>query len=309
MSRRNTTNSCRRAQRAARWAACVSVVAASSFTIRSFAGTAGGHTPPTQTEPAGAPLDWANAVVQGEIAILNQQGTFSVRYREHKVDAKGDTTREIIESKEGGVARLLERNGKPITPEEDAAERERLEDAIKHPEDFLRHHRHDAGNRNDVIEQLKLMPQAMIYSYAAGQPQLPAAKSEQVVVDFEPNPKWHPPTMISELLTGLAGRVWIDPETKRATRVEARVLHPVNFGFGILAKIYPGGTIVFEQKRTEDGHWVYAHVDEHLNVRALMVKSLPEATRMDSSHVEMLPSLLSYQDAIRMLLAMPSPAK
>jgi hypothetical protein len=34
------------------------------------------------------------------------------------------------------------------------------------------------------------------------------------------------------------------------------------------------------------------------------VKSLPANTKMDSSEIEVLPSLLGYQDAIRMLLAM-----
>jgi hypothetical protein len=305
MPQRATTKGLRFARSAARSsAACVAVL---FIAFGGFASTIECQSTADHVEPAGTPLEWANAVIDGEVAILRQQGTFSMRYREHKIDAKGDTTREVIESKEGGVARLLERNGKPITAAEDAAERERLEDASRHRDEFLRHHRRDASNRNDVIDQLKLMPQAMLYTYAPGQPQLQGAKVQQVVIDFQPNPKWHPPTMISQLLTGLAGRVWVDPETKRMTRVEARVLRPVNFGFGILAKIYPGGTINFVQTRTEDGHWVYTHVDEHLTVRALMVKSLPETTRMDSSQIEVLPALLGYQDAIRILLAMPSP--
>jgi hypothetical protein len=256
-----------------------------------------------KTEPVGPAATWVEAAVQNEVAILQQQGTFSVQYRERKVDSKGDVTRLMIESKDGGVARIIERNGKPITAAEDAAERTRLEDALNHPSEFLRHHHRDASTRNDAVELVRLMPKAMVYTYAPGQPQLPNVKAQQIVLDYTPNPKFHPPTMLSESLTGLAGRVWIDEETRHVTRIEGRVLRPVNFGFGILARLYPGGTVALEQVEAGDGHWVYSHVEDHLVVRAMMVKTMNENVDMRTSHIEPLPALVGYQEAIRMLLA------
>lgn len=264
---------------------------------------------PSETLPSGSPLSWVKAAALTEVTVLQQQGEFSVRYRERKIDAKGDTTREIIEAKEGGVARLIERDGRPITAAEDADERKRLEDALSHPDDFLRHHRRDNAIRNDSSGLVKLMPQAMIYTYTPGQPQLGNGMPPQVVMDFEPDPKFHAPTMLSDLLTGLAGRIWIDARDKHVTRVEGRVLHPVNLGYGIVARFYPGGTITFEQRPIGDGHWMYAQVNEHLTVRALMVKTLPEDVQMTSSEVVPMPALIRYQDAIRQLLAMKFPLR
>src|ERR1700691_3723747 len=40
----------------------------------------------------------------------------SFRYRQHKVDPKGTTVKEIFETKDGDVARLLEKDGKPLDP-------------------------------------------------------------------------------------------------------------------------------------------------------------------------------------------------
>ena len=258
---------------------------------------------------AGTPNSWAEAASQNEVAILNQQSTFSVRYRERKKDAKGDTTRDMVEAKEGGVARLVERDGKPITAAEDTAERARLQDAMSHPAEFIRHHRRDVSTRNDAIALLRLMPKSMLYTYAEGQPQPPDAKATQVVLDFTPDPNFSPPTMLSEVLTGLAGRVWIDEATKHVTRVEAHVIRPVNFGFGIVAKLYPGGTIVFEQADAGDGHWMYTHIDEHLVVRALMLKTMTENVEMRSAHVEPLPKLVGYQEAIKLLLSTSIPLR
>ena len=273
------------------------------------AGRSPANTPRSTTDPSGSSDAWVEASVQNEVAVLQQQGTFSVQYRERKVDARGDVTRIVIEAKEGGVARLIERNGKPITAAEDAAERIRLQDTMNHPDEFAHHHRRDIATRNDAVAMVKLMPKAMIYTFAAGQPQLPNEKSPQVVLDFTPDSKFHPPTMLSQALTGFAGRVWIDETTKHVTRIEGRVLRPVNFGFGLVARLYPGGTFALDQVDAGDGHWVYSHVEDHLVVRAMMVKTMTESVDMRSSEIEPLPALLGYQDAIRKLLAMPIPLR
>ena len=75
-------------------------------------------------------------------------------------------------SRDGNVARLVERDGQPLTAAEDADERERLNDLIASPDDFYRHHRKDLDTRESVIKVVGLMPEAMLYSYAPGQPQL-----------------------------------------------------------------------------------------------------------------------------------------
>jgi hypothetical protein len=260
-----------------------------------------------ETLPTETPESWATAAADSEVAILQQQGTFSVRYNERKIDNKGDTSRVVIESKQGSVARLMERTGKPLTAVEDAAERKRLQDAIDHPDDFLKHHRRDNSTRVDSTQLIKMMPKAMLYSYTPDQPQPAGATSKQVVLDFKPNPAFHPPTMLSEILTGLEGRVWIDEQTRHVTRIEGHVLHVVNFGFGMVARIYPGGSVEFEQTNLGNDHWVFSHLDEHLVIRALMVKTLPENTKMTASDFAVFPTALPYQDAIRNLLALAAP--
>ena len=256
-----------------------------------------------------SPVSWIEAAAKNENAIVQDAGTSSVSYRVHKVDAKGDTVREVIESRQGSVARLIEHDGKPITAAEDAAERARLQAALASPEEFLRHHKRDNVTREYAMELVRLMPSAMIYSYAPGQPQPSGAPSRQIVVDFRPDPNFHPPSMIADLLTGLAGRFWIDATTERVTRAEAHVLRPVNFGWGVVGRIFPGGTIEFEQADAGDNRWVYSHLHEHLTVRELMVRTVPVNTEMSAWNLRVLPNVASYQDAIHMLLAEQIPLR
>jgi hypothetical protein len=206
------------------------------------------------------------------------------------------------------VARLIEKDGQPLTPEEDADERARLTDEMGSPDEFMKHHRRDQEMRDSVVKVVGLMPQAMLYSFAPGQPQLKGSEG-LVVLDFHPNPDFHPPTMFAECLTGLEGRVWIDPQTHYLTRIEARVLKPVNMGFGILAKIFPGGTLALDQVNLGGEQWVYSHLDEHLTARVLMVKNYPEDNVITSWDFHAMPALLSFEDSIRTLLAMPVATK
>lgn len=273
------------------------------------AGMVLGHAQAAPFEPQRSPLTWVQTAVQQQTATIARAEGLPIRFRQRKVDAHGDTTRELIQAREGAVARLIERNGQPITAAEDAAERDRLQDNLRSPDAFLKHHRHDSSAREDAMALVKLLPQAMLYSYAPGQPQLPLSTGPQVVIDFHPNPRFHPPTLLSELLTGIEGRVWIDQRTGHMVHIEGHVLKPVNFGFGILAKIYPGGTLSLDQATIASGDWVYSHAEEHLNVRALLVHNAPQNLSITSFDFRLMPKQPGFEDATRELISMRIPLR
>jgi hypothetical protein len=264
--------------------------------------------PSAAAVPTGTPKSWVEAAVANELLIINDTGGTPLRYRIRKIDAKGDTTRIQIESRQGDVARLIERNGHAITAAEDAAERERLNAILDSPYDFLRHHKHDSATRSDVNQLVRLLPNAMIFSFTPGQPQRTSAPP-QVVINFRSDPSFKPPTMLSESLTGIEGRVWIDAATRRVMRIEGHFLKPVNFGFGIVARIFPGGTIELEQANVGGDRWIYSHLVEHITVRAMMVKTIPENNQMTASDFHMLPAPIDFQDAVHQLLALPVPTQ
>ncbi len=271
---------------------------------------AGAQTPPRVADlGTSTPLSWAEAATANEQRIIDDDGNFPLRYRMRKVDAKNDTTREIIESRQGTVARLVQRNGQPITAAEDAAERERLKGLLSSPADFIRHHKRDSAARNYSLQLVREMPRAMIYTYTPGQPQLPNFFDSQVVLDFTPDPRYHPPSMVAEALTGLEGRVWVDRKSKHVLRIEGRVLKAVDFGWGVLARVYPGGTVEFEQANAGGDRWTYAHLREDVTIREMMVKTVRQRASMDAADFQILPAPVDYQEAIRLLLAMPIPLR
>ncbi|MDE1175451.1 MAG: hypothetical protein PW789_02480 [Edaphobacter sp.] len=254
------------------------------------------------------PRTWASDVTANTLNNLHREGSF-LRYRVHIVDAKSDRVREVIESRDGNVARLILFNGKPLTPEQDKAERDRLTAMLSDPSGFAKHARGDDSGKKIADQLIHLMPEAMNYTYVPGQPQTghnPAVT--EIVIDFEPNPKFHPPTTTAESLTGLRGRTWIDPQSRQIVRMEGTIFKGINFGWGMLAHIYPGGKLVYEQSDAGNGRWVYSKFVERISVRALMVKSLNISTDVDASDFKSIPSM-SYQEAIQLLLSTPLPTK
>ncbi|MEO6923084.1 MAG: hypothetical protein ABI142_04610 [Bryocella sp.] len=222
-----------------------------------------------------------------------------------RISAKGKVVRLQIESRQGDVARLIEKDGRPLTSAENQAEIARLTRILAVPSEFLRHHKHDAAMLHDANTLLGELPKALLYTYTEGQPQRANLPGPQIVIDFRPNPAYKPPTMLSEVLTGISGRVWIDRKTHNMTRIEGSFHKAVNFGYGVVAHIYPGGTLALEQIDIGNGHWAFSHLDEHLLVRAFMVKMIPEDVTMTATDFHPLPGPIDFQDAVRQLLAVP----
>lgn len=262
---------------------------------------------------AASPLDipaktWAVESAKNEALVIQHPGSY-LRYRLHIIDAKGDRLHDQIETPDGGANRLIQKDGRPLTPAEDAAERQRLKLMLDYPAAHAHHVQNEQNNKRMGLHMLNLVAAAMLWSYAPGQPQLPGRPSGSpalIVLDFKPNPAWSPPTMEAEPLTGLEGRIWIDPSSRRIVRLDGDLTHAVNIGWGILAHLYPGGTVTMQQTQVEGTRWIVKHVVEHLNLREFMVRDVKQSLVYDSADYQPVPAM-TYQQAIKILLDTPLP--
>ena len=255
-----------------------------------------------------APRAWAVDAVANELTVLHHPGSY-LRYRMHAHNDNGDQVRDVIESKDGTVARAILRDGRPLTEEEDKAERDRLGALVAAPSDFARHIHNEEKEKKIADDLIRLMSDAMIYTYVPDQPQTGTNHGDrEVVMDFEPNPKFKPPTTAAEALTGVKGRVWIDSKTRVVVRIEGNIFQAVNLGWGMLAHIYPGGRVVLDQTNAGGQRWIYTLFTEQIKARALLIKDINIQAKYDAEGFQVLSDPVSYQDAIRILLDTPLPA-
>jgi hypothetical protein len=241
-----------------------------------------------------------------ELIALHHKDSY-LRYRMETVNEKGEQVRDVIESKDGTVARLIMRDGKPLTAEQDKAERQRLTDIIASPAAYAKHVKNTESEKKMADTLVPMMADAMINTYAPGQPQSGRnGGAPEIVLDYRPNPEWVPPSTEAQALTGLQGRVWIDAKTHYVVRMEGTIFRGVNFGWGMLAHIYPGGKLEMNQVNVGGNRWIFTDFSMELTVRALMVKTLKIHNSAKASGFQII-APMSYQDAIHLLLTTPLP--
>lgn len=228
---------------------------------------------------------------------LKHEG-WAVRYNLHRVDARENAVRALVETSDGNVARTLERDGHPLTAEEQAAEVQRIQTLATKG---LHSHGTDTTEKYGM-ELIAAMPQAMEWTAVAGQPQLPDSTGQLVVLDFKPREGFQPASAVQSLLKGVGGRMWIDERTHHLVRIDLVVLQDLNVALGLLARVYKGGTLTYEQVALDNQHDVYCHLEINVRLREFMVKNASYHLTIDTFNQQLLSSVPSLQQGIAMLL-------
>lgn len=221
-----------------------------------------------------------------------------MQYLLRSVNERHDTTKLIIETKDGDVARLVAINGKPVGGDDDRAELARLDNLAQHPE--LQEHRRSSEQKDqDRVDHLMSeLPAAFLYKLEG---MVPCTAGQCYKLSYTPNPQFQPPDTESRIFRGIAGEVWIEQTHERLTRLEANFLSDVDFGFGILGKLNKGGKAVLEQTDVGGGDWELTGLNIHVSGKALMVKSFNFQTNEQTSHFSSVAPGLNYRDAINLL--------
>lgn len=231
--------------------------------------------------------------------LKTEHGNHPYRYQLHKIDDSKVTTKEIVETKDGDVARLVAVDDKPLDPEARQTEIDRLKNLFAHPELQAHRHKKEQEDSDRANEMLRMLPDAFIYKYE-GMVDGPNGPCHRL--SFQPNPNFDPPDREGQVYHGMAGELWIDKGQERMVKLDAHLIADVDFGWGILGRLYKGGSILVEQADVGEHHWETTHMKLSLTGKALMIKPLSFQTTEDASHFEPVPPEMGYQNAIKMLL-------
>ena len=263
-----------------------------------LAGT-GGAAGQTSTQNGTAAVDPQKIVRDAswnELHTHNVGRSFS--YLQRKVDPKGSQVSRIFETKDGDVTRLLEKDGRPLSHEQEQAEIDRLNHLLDHPE--VQEHRHkkeqEDGARGD--EMVRMLPDAFLFTLS-GMVEGPNGPCYRL--QFKPNPAFTPPDREGEVYHGMVGELWVDQAQLRLVKIDAHLISDVNFGWGVLGRLYKGGSILVQNADVGLHHWETIHMKLNLQGKLLMMKSVDYSTTEDSSDFQMQAQELSYQEAIRLL--------
>ncbi len=217
----------------------------------------------------------------------------TTEYKDHSI------TKEIVRTPQGGLSSTVLMNGHPLSAPDRKKEDDRLRKFANDPD--ARRRRRDASKADDKRAELMLtsLPDAFLYTYAGTDP---GPNGEELVhLNFRPNPNFNPPNHETAVYQGMQGDMIIDKRAMRIAKIDGTLVKDVDFGWGILGKLYKGGKFRIVQRDVGGGHW--EEVEETLNFygKILMIKSLTIWSTETMTDFRPIPSNLTTAQALDLL--------
>jgi hypothetical protein len=201
------------------------------------------------------------------------------RYRIHREDEKGSQDRDVIDTKDGQIARTLLINGQPLTAEQRAADEARMKKLVEDPGERAKRDKRAKEDEEKGVQMFKAIPDAFVFKYEG-------AENGQVRLSFFPNPHYNAPTRELQVFRSMSGMIWIDRAALRMSRLDGSLFEDVTFGWGLLGRLNKGGTFSVTQSRVGDDHWEIVGLDVKMAGHAVIFKSInvKQLQRMTGFH-------------------------
>ena len=179
------------------------------------------------------------------------------------------------------IRRVIEKNGKPLSEDEQKDEDREVQKRVAEIEKKIakQEAREVEQNANGTPENegRRVSIAEVLRASRLINPRRERFRGRDVIVfDFEPNPDFDYKNAKSFLkfFGKTAGVMWIDEQDKQVARLEAYLADNFKVGGGLLANLKKGATFVLEQERVNDEIWLPSSADINLSVKVFLVKGI-----------------------------------
>jgi hypothetical protein len=176
-----------------------------------------------------------------------------------------------VETAQGPVTRLSLSNGQPPNAEAEQQEQARLRRLLTSPDEQAKHLREYQEDENRIGRILTLLPDAFLYEYDG-------EENGSHRLRFRPNPDYPARSIEARVFHAMSGTLWVDARMKRLVRLDGRVRDNVDFGYGILGRLYRNGWFQLVRVQVNPTDWKTERLEVHMCGRALLVKSFARDT-------------------------------
>jgi len=203
------------------------------------------------------------AIVQRSAEVNDKDWEAIPQYDNSERSAQPDgstRTYEVMMILGSDYHHLIAVNDKPLSPEEQAEQQQRLEQvsAQRQSESPAQRAQRIAKYQKDLKRDHMLMQQLTVaFDFKLlGEKKL----GSYDVYELQATPRrgYQPPNSETKVLTGMEGKLWIEKETYQWVKVEAEVVHPVSIA-GFVAQVQPGTRFELEMMPVDDGIWLPKH--------------------------------------------------
>jgi hypothetical protein len=236
--------------------------------------------------------------VTHELAAANASGHY--RYRIDKQTPHDSETRDMVETRQWLIGRLVLKNGQPLAPAQRQREDEHLRDLLTNPARLEKLQTRSHKDEARVRRMIKLLPEAFLFQYDGTETNV--SGRELIRLKFRPNANLTARSLELRVLQGMEGTMLIDPVEERLARVEAELFRDVDFGWGIFGRIRRGGSFLLEQQGVGSDRWAITTLSMHYTSRIVLFVNTRTDSVSKESHFQRMSNDLTLQQGLELLL-------
>jgi hypothetical protein len=245
------------------------------------------------------PVAVVRRATQNEIAATGQSKPPYFMYKDHTEYKDHSITTEAIETPEGGLNRTIAKNGKPLAADEQAQADEKLKSFAYDTEARRKKRQANRDDDQRSITLMKSLPDAFNYT-VTGVTKTPNGR-ELVHLAFKAKPGWSAPTRETRVLEGMDGDMLVDQTAGRIAEINGELFKDVDFGWGILGRLFKGGKFIIHQSDVGEGKWEETQERLQFNGKVLMLKNLTIDSNETMTDFRPVPSNITTAQALQML--------
>jgi len=250
-----------------------------------------------------APADIVRRAVHNEIAS-NQSSGMHFRFKDEKRTPQLSQTKLMVETSDATAGLLIMQNGQPLTPQQRREEEARLANYVQSPQDLRKKKKQEKEDTEHTERILRALPDAFLYQRDGTEPGrqgLGAPGDELVRLNFRPNPDYNPPSHVEQVLTGMSGNLLIDTAQNRIAEINGTLSKEVEFGWGILGHLDPGGRFLVQQADVGEHQWEVTHMQLSFTGKVLFVKKISMHSNDTFSDFHPVPRDLTFAQGVDLL--------
>jgi hypothetical protein len=206
---------------------------------------------------------------------------------------------EQIETADGPIKHLIRNNGQPLSPESAGDEQARLAHLLSSPSEQARHRKEYFEDEKRIGRILALLPDAFAYTDAG-------EENGRRHLRFRPNPDYVAHSIEARVFHAMSGDLWLDARFKHMARLDGHLDENLDFGYGILGRIYKGGWFRLERTQASSTDWKTIRLEVHMTGRAILFKTIARETSETRGGFVAVPCGLDLQQGLQ-LLKQPNP--
>jgi hypothetical protein len=236
-------------------------------------------------------------VVYNELHDHDRHGYW--RYWIRQDSQQGAKLAEQVETADGPIKRLVSTGGRQLGAAERQQEEDRLNRLLSSPREQAHQRQAYAEDEQRIGRILALLPDAFLFD--------PIGEENGCThLRFRPNPDYPARTIEARVFHAMSGDLWIDSRYKRLARLDGQLQENVDFGYGLLGRLYKGGWFRLQRTRVSPTDWKTERLELHLNGRALLLKTIDRETSETRGGFTPVPAGMSLAQGMKLLMPQPS---